>query len=141
MTLQGKRIVVLGGSSGIGLAVAQAAAREDATVVIASSRRARVDEALKTLPEGTEGHALDLADEPAVRAVFARLGNFDHLVFTAGESLQLDRLTNTDIEAAKRFFGLRYWGAYLAAKHGSGSHNAFSLQGHGCLLISVMRLN
>ena len=121
MTLQGRRIVVLGGSSGIGLAVGQAAAREGATVVIASSRRARVDVALKTLPEGTEGHALDLADEPAVRAVFERLGNFDHLVFSAGESLQLDRLTNTDVEAAKRFFGLRYWGAYLAAKHGSGS--------------------
>jgi NAD(P)-dependent dehydrogenase (short-subunit alcohol dehydrogenase family) len=61
MTLQGKRIVVLGGSSGIGLAVAQAAAREGATVVIASSRRARIDEVLKTLPEGTEGHALNLA--------------------------------------------------------------------------------
>ena len=121
MTLQGRRIVVLGGSSGIGLAVAQAAAREGATVVIASSRRARVDEALKTLPEGTEGHALDLAEESAVRAVFARLGNFDHLVFTAGESLQLDRLTNTDIEAARRFFGVRYWGAYLAAKSGSGN--------------------
>src|SRR5271165_3374751 len=118
MTLQGRRIVVLGGSSGVGLAVAQAAAREGATVVIASSRRARVDEALNTLPEGAEGHALDLADE---RAVFEQLGNFDHLVFTAGESLRLDRLTNTDIEAAKRFFGLRYWGAYLAAKHGSGS--------------------
>jgi NAD(P)-dependent dehydrogenase (short-subunit alcohol dehydrogenase family) len=121
MTLQGRRIVVLRGSSGIGLAVAQAAAREGATVVIASSRRDRVDQALKTLPAGAEGHALDLADEPAVRAVFERLGNFDHLVFTAGESLQLDRLTNTDIEAAKRFFGLRYWGAYLAAKYGSGS--------------------
>ena len=120
MTLQGRRILVLGGSSGIGLAVAQAAAREGATVVIASSRRDRVDQALKTLPAG-EGHALDLADEPAVRAVFEQLGNFDHLVFTAGESLQLDRLTNTDIEAAKRFFGLRYWGAYLAAKYGSGS--------------------
>ena len=121
MTLQGRRIVVLGGSSGIGLAVAQAAAREGATVVIASSRRARVDEALNTLPEGTEGHALDLADEPAVRAVFERLGNFDHLVFTAGESLQLDRLANTDIESAKRFFSLRYWGAYLSAKYGSGN--------------------
>jgi NAD(P)-dependent dehydrogenase (short-subunit alcohol dehydrogenase family) len=87
----------------------------------ASSRRARVDEALKTLPEGTEGHTLDLADEAAVRAVFARLGNFDHLVFTAGESLQLDRLANTDIEGARRFFGVRYWGAYLATKSGSGN--------------------
>jgi NAD(P)-dependent dehydrogenase (short-subunit alcohol dehydrogenase family) len=121
MNLLGKRIVVLGGSSGIGLAVAQAAAREGATVVIASSRRARVDEALNTLPEGTEGHALDLADEPAVRAMFERLGIFDHLVFTAGESLQLDHLTNTDIESAKRFFSLRYWGAYLSAKYGRSS--------------------
>jgi NAD(P)-dependent dehydrogenase (short-subunit alcohol dehydrogenase family) len=121
MTLQGKRIVVLGGSSGIGLAIAQATAHQDAAVVIASSRRARVDEALKTLPESAEGHALDLADEPAVRAFFARLGSFDHLVFTAGESLQLDRLASINIEAARRFFGLRYWGAYLAAKYGSSS--------------------
>jgi len=121
MNFQGKRIVVLGGSSGIGLAVAQAAAREGAAMVIASSRRERVDQALKTLPAGAEGRALDLTDEPAVRALFEGLGSIDHLVFTAGESLQLDRLTNTDIEAAKRFFGLRYWGAYLAAKYGSGS--------------------
>jgi NAD(P)-dependent dehydrogenase (short-subunit alcohol dehydrogenase family) len=119
MTLQGKRIVVLGGSSGIGLAVAQAAAREAAAVVIASSRQARVDEALTTLPLGTEGHVVDLADEPAVRALFAGLGNFDHLVFTAGESLQLGTLENTDAETARRFFGLRYWGAYLAAMYGS----------------------
>jgi NAD(P)-dependent dehydrogenase (short-subunit alcohol dehydrogenase family) len=121
MTLQGKRIVVLGGSSGIGLAVAQAAAHESAAVVIASSRQARVNDALKTLPECAEGHAVDLADEPAIRALFAGLGSFDHLVFTAGEGLQLDRLANTDVDAARRFFGLRYWGAYLAAKYGSGS--------------------
>ena len=50
MTLNGKRIVVLGGSSGIGLATAQAAAREGAEVVIASSRKARIDRALTTLP-------------------------------------------------------------------------------------------
>jgi NAD(P)-dependent dehydrogenase (short-subunit alcohol dehydrogenase family) len=117
----GKRIVVLGGSSGIGLAVAEAAASEGAAVVIASSRRVRVDEALNTLPEGAEGHALNLAEEPAVRALFARIGSFDHLVFTAGESLQLDRLASIDIEAARRFFGLRYWGAFLAAKYCSST--------------------
>ena len=63
MTLHEKRIVVLGGSSGIGLAVAQAAAREGADVIIASSRQERVDAALKTLPPRAEGHALDLSDE------------------------------------------------------------------------------
>jgi NAD(P)-dependent dehydrogenase (short-subunit alcohol dehydrogenase family) len=121
MTLDGKRIVVLGGSSGIGLATAQAAAGEGATVVIASSRKARLDEALATLPAGAEGHVLDLADEASVRALFARLGPFDHLVFTAGETLQLGSLASTEVEAARRFFDVRYWGAYLAAKYGSGS--------------------
>jgi NAD(P)-dependent dehydrogenase (short-subunit alcohol dehydrogenase family) len=119
MNLQGKRIVVLGGSSGIGLATAQAAVREGASVVIASSRKARVDEALATLPAGTEGHVLDLADSAATQALFARLGQFDHLVFTAGETLQLGSLATTDIDAARRFFTLRYWGAFCAAKYGS----------------------
>src|SRR6202023_956207 len=60
MTLEGQRIVVLGGSSGIGLATAQAAAREGARVVIASSRKDRIEAALVTLPTGSEGHVLDL---------------------------------------------------------------------------------
>jgi NAD(P)-dependent dehydrogenase (short-subunit alcohol dehydrogenase family) len=90
-------------------------------VVIASSRRARIDEALATLPTGTEGHVLDLADSDATQALFARLGGFDHLVFTAGETLQLGSLAASDVDTARRFFTLRYWGAYCAAKYGSGS--------------------
>lgn len=124
MTLNGQRILVLGGSSGIGLATAQAAAREGASVVIASRRRERVDQALATLPAGTAGHALDLADEAAVQALFAGVGGFDHLVFTAGEALQLGSLAETDVAAARQFFGVRYWGALLAAKYGSGSIRA-----------------
>jgi NAD(P)-dependent dehydrogenase (short-subunit alcohol dehydrogenase family) len=120
MTLNGKRIVVLGGSSGIGLATAQAAAREGASVVIVSSSQARVDEAVAKLP-GAEGHAVDLTDAAAVEALFVRVGAFDHLVFTAGETLQLGSLATTDLTTARRFFDLRYWGAYLAAKHGSGN--------------------
>jgi NAD(P)-dependent dehydrogenase (short-subunit alcohol dehydrogenase family) len=121
MALNGERIVVLGGSSGIGLATAQAAAREGATVVIASSRTARIDQALATLPAGSEGHVLDLADRTATQALFSRLGSFDHLVFTAGETLELGGLSETDLDAAQRFFALRYWGAYSAAKYGSSN--------------------
>jgi NAD(P)-dependent dehydrogenase (short-subunit alcohol dehydrogenase family) len=120
MTLNGKRIVVLGGSSGIGLATAQAAAREGASVTIASSQQARVDQALNAIP-GAEGYAADLTDAAAVEALFARIGAFDHLVFTAGETLQLGPLASTDLDTARQFFNLRYWGAYLAAKHGSGN--------------------
>jgi NAD(P)-dependent dehydrogenase (short-subunit alcohol dehydrogenase family) len=121
MGLEGKRVVVLGGSSGLGLAAAQASAARGASIVIASSRKPRVDEALRLLPAGSEGHVLDLADEPSVRALFAKLGQFDHLLFTAGETLRLGPLPETDIDAARRFLDLRLWGAYMAAKYGSGS--------------------
>jgi NAD(P)-dependent dehydrogenase (short-subunit alcohol dehydrogenase family) len=121
MSMDGKRIVLLGGSSGVGLATAQAAARDGASVVIASRRKARVDQALTALPVGAEGHVLDLTDAAAIQELFARLGRFDHLVFTAGGILQLGSLANTDVEEARRAFELRYWGAYFAAKYGSVS--------------------
>jgi NAD(P)-dependent dehydrogenase (short-subunit alcohol dehydrogenase family) len=121
MTLEGKRIVILGGSSGIGLATARAAAREGASVVIVSSRRERVEQALTTLPPGAEGEVADLTDEAAVRVLFTRLGAFDHLVFTAGENLRLGLLAETDVGAARGFFETRYWGAFVAAKYGAAS--------------------
>jgi len=118
MTLSGKRVVVLGGSSGIGLAVARSAAEDGASVVIASSQQGRVAEALSMLPKGAEGHVVDLAVGEAIEALFETLGAFDHLVFTAGEALALSGLANVSMEQARRFFQLRYWGAYMAAKFG-----------------------
>jgi hypothetical protein len=38
---------------------------------------------------------------------FAGLGVFDHVVFTAGEILQLGPITDTDIATAQRFFAPR----------------------------------
>ncbi|MFZ5781069.1 MAG: SDR family oxidoreductase [Pseudomonadota bacterium] len=118
MTLTGKQIVVLGGTSGIGLAVAQAAAREGARLTIASSSAARVSDALRSMPPGTEGRALDLTDGAAVKAFFDATGPIDHLVYTAGEPLKLARLAESDLDSVRRFFELRYWGAYMAAKWG-----------------------
>ena len=119
MALSGKRVVLLGGTSGIGFATAQLAAREGAEVVISSSKQANVNRALVRLPEGTEGYALDLSSEEQVRDFFDRMGEFDHLVFTAGEKLLLEELAATSLEQARHFFDLRFWGAFIAAKYGS----------------------
>lgn len=116
MTLKEKRIVILGGTSGIGLAVARAAAEEGSRLAVVSSSPDRVAGALSLLPAGTEGHATDLTDSAAVEALFQHLGAFDHLVYTAGESLQLARLEDMRIAEARGFFELRYWGALAAAK-------------------------
>jgi len=98
--LEGKHVVVLGGTSGIGFATAAAAAGEGAKVTVASSRQSSVDRALAQLPSTATGRALDLADAATVRAFFDELGEFDHLVFTAGEPLALMPLDTLDVEAA-----------------------------------------
>jgi NAD(P)-dependent dehydrogenase (short-subunit alcohol dehydrogenase family) len=118
-TLFGKRIVVLGGTSGMGLATADMAAREGAAMVVASSRREHVDRAVARLPKGTEGYALDLSNEEHVRDFFNHIGAFDHLVFTAGDRVQRSEVSETTVEQARHLFELRFWGAFMAAKYGS----------------------
>ncbi len=120
MTLKDSRIVVLGGTSGIGLAVARAAISEGAEVVVGSSSTTRVSEAVAALGGNANGHAVDLSDEAATRAFFQRVGEFDHLAYTAGEPLQLLGL-EADLADVRRFFELRYWGALAAAKYAHGS--------------------
>ena len=119
--LHSQRVVILGGSSGIGLAVAEQAASQGATVVIASSNAERIEKAIESLGGNAQGHAIDLSDEQAVETLFAKLGAFDHLVFTAGESLYLQDLAATDLKQARRAFDLRYWAALAAVKYGSKS--------------------
>ena len=114
MSLNGQRIVILGGASGIGLAVAQGATAQGAQVIVGSRNPGRA-----ALPAGVQQRTVDLLDHAAIHAFFEALGPFDHLVFTAGESLALGLLADTDIDATRRFFDLRYWGAFAAAKRGA----------------------
>src|SRR6478736_289839 len=117
--LSGKRIVVLGGSSGIGLAVAQQVVARGARAIIASSNADRVKQAVATLDGKADGHMLDLSNERDIQNFFQRIGDFDHLVFTAGDTLQLNELAATDLTKARHAFELRYWAALAAVKYAS----------------------
>ncbi|WP_147945128.1 SDR family oxidoreductase [Microbispora sp. CSR-4] len=116
MDLQGQRVVVLGGTSGIGLATAESAARQGAVVTVASSRPSSVERALSLLPDGCEGRVADLTDARAVGRLFEDLGEFSHLVYTAGEPLPMMPVDTLDLDAARDFFGLRYFGALGAVR-------------------------
>ncbi|MDB5089512.1 MAG: NAD(P)-dependent dehydrogenase, short-chain alcohol dehydrogenase family [Mucilaginibacter sp.] len=123
-TLQGKRVIILGGSSGLGLATARAASAEGASVVIVSGNQQRIDNALKELPQGSTGFAVDLSKEEKIKAFFEQAGSFDHLVYTAGENLTLNLIGKTNIDEAHTFFNVRYWGAFAAVKYGAPHINA-----------------
>ncbi|MEV4535338.1 SDR family oxidoreductase [Asanoa sp. NPDC049518] len=117
MTDLRQRVVVLGGTSGLGLAVADLLSARGAEVVVVSSRQASIDKALTKLPEGTAGFAADLRDESAVEAVFDRIGPFDHLVYTAGEPLRLLTARDMPLDQAQDFFTLRFFSVLSAVKH------------------------
>ncbi|MGF7132312.1 NAD(P)-dependent dehydrogenase (short-subunit alcohol dehydrogenase family) [Paraburkholderia sp. EB58] len=118
MSLKDKRVVVAGGSSGIGFATALAAANQGAEVIIASRNAERVAAALAKLPSSAQGQAVDFTDEAQIKSWFEKIGPFDHLVYTAGEALQLGALAETDVETARQAFEVRYWGAFKTVKHG-----------------------
>ncbi|MGN1286796.1 MAG: SDR family NAD(P)-dependent oxidoreductase, partial [Bradyrhizobium sp.] len=84
MSLAGTRVIAIGGSSGIGFAVAALAQERGAEVVIASSSQAKVDAAVARLP-GASGMTVDLRDEAGVSHFFEDIGSFDHLAITAGD--------------------------------------------------------
>ena len=113
-----KRVVVVGGSSGVGLAVAEKAALQGVEVIIVSSSAGRVQEAIQSIEGNVRGEVVDVSDEKAVEGFFTNLGAFDHLVFTAGDSLQLHELADTDLKQARSAFELRYW-FYCRGKYGS----------------------
>jgi NAD(P)-dependent dehydrogenase (short-subunit alcohol dehydrogenase family) len=93
LDLSGRRVLVVGASSGVGRAVAEVAARAGAKVALAARRRERLDEAAAALT--SEGHsalalACDVTDEAecrgAVGQAIERLGGLESLVYAAGLS-------------------------------------------------------
>ncbi|PFH11733.1 NAD(P)-dependent dehydrogenase (short-subunit alcohol dehydrogenase family) [Collimonas sp. PA-H2] len=116
MNLQNKKVVILGGTSGIGLATARAALAHGATVVVSSSRQDKVTAAVAELGARADGQVADLNDAASVDQLFAKIGSFDHLVYTAGDSLQIGELACTDMNAVRAAFDVRVFGAIAAVK-------------------------
>ena len=117
VTLANQRIVIIGGSSGMGLATARAAAAAGAAVTIASGDPGRLDAALAGLPGNCDGAVVDTRSETDVAALFARSGQLDHLVYTAADALGQRALKDLSLDEARQLFEVRFWGAIAAVKH------------------------
>jgi NAD(P)-dependent dehydrogenase (short-subunit alcohol dehydrogenase family) len=117
--LQGKSVLVLGGASGIGLATAHAAVARGAIVTVTSRSAERAVRIARELGAGARGEAADLTKEEETRALYERVGPFDHLVYTAGDELVLSPIGKLDLAAARRAFEVRVFGALVAVKHGA----------------------
>lgn len=113
--LADKRMLVLGGSSGIGLATARAAASSGARVTIASRSEARLQQALAQLPAGVEMASLDLRDNAAIEAFFDRTGAWDHVVISGAET-PIGSVRELSLQDAYAAMDSKFWGAYRACR-------------------------
>ncbi|MGW6193126.1 SDR family oxidoreductase [Bacillus cereus] len=113
--LKDKHIVIIGGSSGIGLATAKQAIEQGAHVIIAG----RSEEKLKAAQEyinnnRLQTYVLDNRNKKQLQDFFKKIGDFNHL-FTPGASYTLGPITTTDEIAESSFIG-KFWPQYYAVK-------------------------
>ena len=114
-SLSGSRVLVLGGSSGIGLATAKAAAAAGANVTLASRSNDKVNAAAMEVGEGAVGVPIDTTNDTALEAFFSKQPEWDHIVVSvaAGRSAGLQDLSLQD---AYGNMNAKFWTAYKTAR-------------------------
>jgi NAD(P)-dependent dehydrogenase (short-subunit alcohol dehydrogenase family) len=131
VTLRDSTVVVVGGTSGIGLEVARAASLSGAHVTAVGRTEDRARTAAAELGARATVRTLSMGDEAAVQSFFAAMTAVDHLVITAG-ALAFGKIVDTDMAAVRSVFDDRFWGAYHVVRYAvplmpaSGSITLFS---------------
>jgi NAD(P)-dependent dehydrogenase (short-subunit alcohol dehydrogenase family) len=116
--LAGRRVVVVGGTSGMGKGAVRAALAAGAEV-IAAGRRPPAQRAADPALSGAVHETVDFTDEASVRALFARVGAFDHLLVTAapGPTGASSAFLQQDVAAARRFMDEKFFGSWACARY------------------------
>ena len=116
MRLTDQTLVVIGGTSGIGLATARLAGDVGARVTVVGRDRDRLDRALALLGAGARGEPVDASDRGALDAFFRRTGYVHHLVIAASSGVGAGPLAALAREDLMRGFDGKFWVQWQCAQ-------------------------
>jgi NAD(P)-dependent dehydrogenase (short-subunit alcohol dehydrogenase family) len=116
LSLQNATVVVVGGTSGIGLEVARSALAVDARVMAVGRSEDHARDAQEALGGRATVRRLDIGDEEAVRSFFDGMTAVDHLVITAGK-VGFIKILEADMAKARQLFDDRFWGTYNVVRY------------------------
>lgn len=105
--------LIIGGTSGVGLAAARQLLARGVTVHVAGRGRERLDALTATDPD-LFGHQVDATDGDAVRALAAAVAPIDHLIITLSGSGGAGPLTDLDLDDLRTAFEEKFWGHITA---------------------------
>jgi NAD(P)-dependent dehydrogenase (short-subunit alcohol dehydrogenase family) len=109
MRSEHETLMVIGGTSGIGLATAHGAANAGADVIIVGRDKEKLGLAVAAVGAKSRGELVDAADRGALDALFARTARFDHLVLAASGGAGSGPLGALPGDDLKRGFDAKFW--------------------------------
>ena len=121
----GQMAAVTGGADGLGFAIAERLVQEGASVWILDRDEQKGAAAAARLGARTQALALDITDEPAVGAAFARIHaageRLDVVVNSAGiVGPNHRRITETPTDGYEQVLRINLFGSFLVCKHALG---------------------
>jgi NAD(P)-dependent dehydrogenase (short-subunit alcohol dehydrogenase family) len=111
-----KRLLIIGGSSGIGLATAQQAATAGAQTIIAGRSEAKLQAAVASISGDVTAYPVDLTDDVSVKSLFEQVGSLDYLVIT-GPAPNFGHFLELETAQVHQEFEGKFWGQYRAVKY------------------------
>lgn len=111
-----KRLLIIGGSSGIGLATAQQATAAGAQTIVAGRSESKLRDAVASISGDVTAYPVDLTDDASVKSLFEKVGALDYLVLT-GPAPTFGHFLELDTEQVHQEFEGKFWGQYRAVKY------------------------
>jgi NAD(P)-dependent dehydrogenase (short-subunit alcohol dehydrogenase family) len=115
-SLTGKTVVIAGGSSGMGLALARRAAAAGAHIHIVGRSTEKLTAAKVVIDGDVHAHVANIGVEADVTRLAADIPRVDHLIVTAADLVfkPFEQITDDEINA---MLGPKFWGPVYLVRH------------------------